>query len=82
MRSGSCIGRGSGRCGFNIADEAGLLIQNEFFIWNGREYFPPYRSDELITQYKEWMRDHWNDPSSEAIWDVSIRPIPSCCASR
>lgn len=55
---------------FDMADEAGLLIQNEFFIWNGREYFPPYKSDELITQYKEWMRDHWNHPS-QAIWDAS-----------
>lgn len=55
---------------FDIADEAGLLIQNEFFIWNGREYFPPYRSGELITQYTEWMRDHWNHPSV-AIWDAS-----------
>ncbi|MBI5282860.1 MAG: hypothetical protein HY858_14340 [Candidatus Solibacter usitatus] len=55
---------------FDIADEAGLLIQNEFFIWNGREYFPPYRGEELITQYSEWMRDHWNHPSV-AIWDAS-----------
>lgn len=55
---------------FDIADEAGLLIQNEFFIWNGREYFPPYKAEELITQYTEWMRDHWNHPSV-AIWDAS-----------
>lgn len=55
---------------FDIADEAGLLIQNEFFIWNGRTNFPPYRGDELIAQYSEWMRDHWNHPSV-AIWDAS-----------
>lgn len=55
---------------FDIADEAGLLIQNEFFIWNGRDYFPPYTAEELLTQYKEWMRDHWNHPS-QAIWDAS-----------
>jgi len=55
---------------FDIADEAGILIQNEFFIWNGRGYFPPYREDELISQYKDWMRDHWNHPSV-AIWDAS-----------
>jgi hypothetical protein len=55
---------------FDIADEAGLLIQNEFFIWNGRAYFPPYRESELLTQYTEWMRDHWNHPS-QAIWDAS-----------
>ncbi|MCC7154607.1 MAG: hypothetical protein IT161_08535 [Bryobacterales bacterium] len=55
---------------FDIADEAGLLVQNEFFIWNGRERFPPYRAQELITQYSEWMRDNWNHPSV-AIWDAS-----------
>jgi hypothetical protein len=55
---------------FDIADEAGLLIQNEFFIWNGRGYFPPYREDELLAQYSDWMRDHWNHPSV-AIWDAS-----------
>lgn len=55
---------------FDIADEAGLLIQNEFFIWNGRQYFPPYREEELVAQYRDWMRDHWNHPSM-AIWDAS-----------
>ncbi|MCC6344695.1 MAG: hypothetical protein IT166_21020 [Bryobacterales bacterium] len=55
---------------FDIADQAGLLIQNEFFIWNGRDYFPPYREKELIAQYSDWMRDHWNHPSL-AIWDAS-----------
>ncbi|MBS1828735.1 MAG: hypothetical protein JST93_25760 [Acidobacteria bacterium] len=55
---------------FDLADEAGLLIQNEFFIWNGRQYFPPYREEELVAQYRDWMRDHWNHPSV-AIWDAS-----------
>ncbi|MBL8177772.1 MAG: hypothetical protein JNK48_24050 [Bryobacterales bacterium] len=55
---------------FDIADEAGLLIQNEFFIWNGRQYFPPYKEEELSAQYRDWMRDHWNHPSV-AIWDAS-----------
>ncbi|MBL8232916.1 MAG: hypothetical protein JNL98_30735, partial [Bryobacterales bacterium] len=53
---------------FDIADEAGLLIQNEFFIWNGRENFPPYRTEELLAQYTEWIRDNANHPSV-AIWD-------------
>jgi beta-galactosidase len=54
----------------DIADEAGLLVQDEFFIWNGRNRFPPYKTEELLTQYKEWMRDNWNHPSV-AIWDAS-----------
>lgn len=52
----------------DIADEAGLLVQNEFFLWNGREYFPPYRTEELLAQYTEWIRDNANHPSV-AIWD-------------
>lgn len=54
----------------DIADEAGLLLQYEFFIWNGRGDFPPYSEKELLTQYAEWMRDNWNHPSV-AIWDAS-----------
>lgn len=54
----------------DIADEAGLLLQNEFFIWNGRGNFPPYSEEELIRQYSDWMRDSWNHPSV-AIWDAS-----------
>ena len=54
----------------DIADEAGLLIQNEYFIWNGREHFPPYKTEELLTEYAEWLRDNWNHPSV-AVWDAS-----------
>lgn len=53
---------------FDIADEAGLLIQNEFPIWQG--HWDEWRAGELITQYSEWMRDHWNHPSL-AVWDAS-----------
>jgi hypothetical protein len=54
----------------DLADEAGLLLQHEFFIWNGRSDFPPYSQQELVAQYGEWMRDSWNHPSV-AIWDAS-----------
>lgn len=50
-----------------IADEAGLLVQNEFFIWT----FPNWHQEwDLIPQFREWMRDNWNHPSV-AIWDSS-----------
>jgi beta-galactosidase len=54
----------------DIADETGLLLQHEFFIWNGRGNFPPYSEQELVRQYSDWMRDSWNHPSI-AIWDAS-----------
>lgn len=56
-----------------IADEAGLLIQNEFFIWTlnpqGR-YRRIWDADELIRQYRDWMRDNWNHPSV-VVWDAN-----------
>jgi hypothetical protein len=54
-----------------IADEAGLLIQNEYFIWTLRDgYHKEWDTGEMITQYKEWMRDNWNHPSV-VIWDAN-----------
>lgn len=58
----------------DVADEAGLLIQNEFFIWTGGEtwnsWHKEWTASSLIEQYKPWMRDNWNHPS-QAIWDAS-----------
>ncbi len=60
----------------DIADEAGLLIQNEFFLWTGHSswsggyHHVPWDSDELVRQYSEWMRDNWNHPSV-VIWDAN-----------
>ncbi len=57
---------------FEIADEAGLLIQNEFFMWNNRpskDYFRHWDKDELLRQYTDWVRDNWNH-ASLVIWDT------------
>lgn len=51
----------------DIADEAGLIIQNEYFIWS---YRPSWDSALLKAQVKNWMRDGWNHPSV-AWWDVN-----------
>jgi beta-galactosidase len=69
-----CIGPVPDRW-LEIADEAGLLIQNEFFIWTGApdwdpSYFRKWDVAETIRQYKDWMRDNWNHPSV-AIWDAT-----------
>jgi hypothetical protein len=60
---------------FDICDEVGLLVQNEFFIWTGEPSWYPgysrtYDADELIREYKDWMRDNWNHPSV-AVWDAN-----------
>ncbi len=51
----------------DAADEAGLLIQNEFFIWFTR---PEWDAADLVRQYADWMEDNWNHPSV-AIWDAN-----------
>jgi beta-galactosidase len=60
----------------DIADEAGLLIQNEYFVWTGDQqafqmkYSKTFDLDELTHEFADWMRDNWNHPSV-AIWDAS-----------
>jgi hypothetical protein len=69
-----CIGPVPDRW-LEIADEAGLLIQNEYFVWTGgaakdRKYRPVLDEAELAAEYKEWLRDNWSHPSV-AIWDAN-----------
>lgn len=69
-----CIGPVPDRW-LEIADEAGLLIQNEFFIWTGHPewntgFDRAFDGDVLIGQYEQWMRDNWNHPSV-VIWDAN-----------
>jgi hypothetical protein len=69
-----CIGPVPDRW-LDIADEAGLLVQNEFFVWTGDPTWPQwpnrtYDVPETIRQYSDWMRDNWNHPSV-AVWDAN-----------
>ena len=57
---------------YEIADEEGILIQDEFPIWNA---FSPKGWPKAITvsslaaEYTEWMRERWNHPCV-VIWDA------------
>ena len=69
-----CIGPVPDRW-LEICDEEGLLIQNEFFVWTGgpgwyQGYSRTHDAEEMIRQYKDWMRDNWNHPSV-AVWDAN-----------
>jgi beta-galactosidase len=59
---------------YNIADEEGFLIQDEFPIWYGgtswNKWTKHLNSDELAEEFKEWMQERWNHPSL-MIWDAS-----------
>jgi len=58
---------------YNIADEEGFLIQDEFPIWYGgpgwNKWVKNLNSEELATEFKEWMQERWNHPSV-MIWDA------------
>jgi hypothetical protein len=68
-----CIGPVPDRW-LEIADESGLLIQNEYMVWTGypawHMFQTHYDTQEITSEYIEWMRDNWNHPSV-AIWDAS-----------
>lgn len=57
---------------YEIADEEGILIQDEFPIWYGgkKDSWPKgIGADDLALEYTEWMRERWNHPSV-VIWDA------------
>ncbi len=61
---------------YDIADEEGFLIQDEFPLWHlGSENWPKeLKADELITEYTEWMQERWNHPSV-IIWDAQNETV-------
>ena len=58
---------------YRIADEEGILIQDEFPIWFGGPGWSTWpkelKADELAKEFAEWMRERWNHPSV-VIWDA------------
>lgn len=60
---------------YRIADEEGLLIQDEFPIWYGATRRPKYlETDRLVHEYTEWMRERWNHPCV-VIWDAQNETV-------
>jgi hypothetical protein len=59
---------------YNIADEEGFLIQDEFPIWYGtpawNKWVKNLNGDELAVEFREWMEERWNHPSV-VVWDAS-----------
>jgi hypothetical protein len=53
---------------YDIADEEGFLIQDEFPIWVMGKAPEKPAAEMIIPQYIEWMRERWNHPCV-AIWD-------------
>jgi hypothetical protein len=55
---------------YDLADEEGLMIQDEYPFWYGKSLPAGYTVDQIATEYEEWMRERWNHPSV-VIWDAA-----------
>ncbi len=58
---------------YEIADEEGVLIQDEFPLWYGNRPENPWpvgiAADHLEQEYREWMRERWNH-ACVVVWDA------------
>ena len=54
---------------YDIADEEGVLIDDEFPVWFGGDVPKEMTVGELAAEYAEWMRERWNHPCV-AVWDA------------
>lgn len=63
---------------YDIADEMGFLIQDEYSIWYGKggihSLDPRIKPEQLAVEYENWMQDRWNHPSI-VIWDAQNETV-------
>ena len=63
---------------YEIADETGFLIQDEYPLWTSTDSLLLKRlnTNSLITEYTRWMRERWNHPCV-VIWDAQNESVTS-----
>ena len=59
---------------YEIADEEGFLIQDEFPIWLLSKAPENPQSEKIISEYIEWMHERWNHPCV-VIWDAQNESV-------
>jgi len=59
---------------YDIADEEGFLIQDEFPIWLLSEAPEKPIAEKIIPEYTEWMQERWNHPCV-VIWDAQNESV-------
>jgi hypothetical protein len=59
---------------YEIADEEGFLIQDEFPIWLLGKAPEDPTSEKIIPEYTEWMRERWNH-ACVVIWDAQNESV-------
>ncbi len=59
---------------YEIADEEGILIQDEFPIWYAKDTPKELSVDQIVGEYTEWMQERWNHPCV-VIWDAQNETV-------
>ena len=54
---------------YELADEEGFLIQDEYPLWYLNKWPEELKSEQLIREFGDWMRERWNHPCV-VIWDA------------
>jgi hypothetical protein len=57
---------------YEVADETGFLIQDEFPVWylsDKEKLAPDLKARHLAAEYSDWMKERWNHPCV-VIWDA------------
>ncbi|MEI7837847.1 MAG: glycoside hydrolase family 2 TIM barrel-domain containing protein, partial [Planctomycetota bacterium] len=62
---------------YQLADEMGFLVQDEYPIWNMFRGHDEFTTDGLVIEYTEMMQGHWNHPSV-VIWDSNNETRAAC----
>jgi len=61
---------------YKIADEEGMIIQDEYAIWTFNMFRSGVRLDTLVSEYVHWMEERWNH-ASLLIWDAQNESVQS-----
>jgi len=59
---------------YDIADEEGFLIQDEFPIWLLGKAPENPKAEKIIPEYTEWMGERWNHPCV-VVWDAQNESV-------
>ena len=59
---------------YDLCDEMGIMIQDEFPIWYLNKWPETLRAEEIARQYADWMQERWNHPCV-IIWDAQNESV-------
>jgi beta-galactosidase len=65
---------------YELADEMGFLVQDEYPIWKMFPDGSEFTADGLVLEYTEWMQERWNHPCV-VIWDAN-NETPAICTAQ